>query len=182
MKFSTINKLIIIAITLITNLQNTYSTNLKNPKQTLQEKINKKFDDVVIKIREHIHHYALKLMKSKNLISKGRVNGILPEGNPDSLINKAYDTRQDKVLWGNIMDLPAEVYRHCVHPFSKINYVKWCRNSYFTDKKKIDGKLVFYLINSLPVYFLRSLLRSVAISASKHCSNEHPRGVIRIEH
>jgi len=46
-----------------------------------------------------------------------------------------------KKKWFPVLGLPTEIYRTCLFPMAKVNYVKWCKNSFFGAKTKGDNCL-----------------------------------------
>jgi hypothetical protein len=96
-------------------------------------------DAVLKRIVEYVHSLAEEKMKSSNIMSKKKINGALPEGFPQETIEKALESRSDKKKWRPVLALPTEMYRTCLFPFSKVNYVKWCNNNFFGAKNKGDS-------------------------------------------
>lgn len=88
------------------------------------------------RILEYVTKLAEDKMKSSNLPAKQKIAGSLPDGYPDAMIEKARNQRDQKKKYNRIMRLPTEMYRMCVYPFAKINYSKWCANSFFGAAKK----------------------------------------------
>jgi hypothetical protein len=104
-------------------------------------------DTVYKRILEYINSLAEEKMKSSNILAKKKITGALPEGYPEETVQKALDTRNDKKKWRPVLGLPTELYKMCLFPFSKVNYVKWCNNNFFGAKNK--GESMFHVNNSL---------------------------------
>lgn len=106
--------------------------------------ISKNVDDsLAIKslktIREEIYQIARDNMKTSSVAEKEKSIGLLKKTNgyPEHMISRAKDTRKNMDIFGGIMKIPIEVFRTCVYPISKTNYVKWCKNVKFGSSKKI---------------------------------------------
>jgi hypothetical protein len=109
--------------------------------------------DVVYKrILEYINSLAEEKMKSSNIMAKKKITGALPEGYPEETVQKALDTRNDKKRWRPVLGLPTELYKMCLFPFAKVNYVKWCNNNFFGAKNK--GESILNYNYSLSLQFL----------------------------
>ena len=80
---------------------------------------------ILQRIKGHIRSMAYRQMKS-NIQIKKRLNGILSEEYPQSMIDKAYLIRNNKDLWNKILLYPTEVWRHCIYPNFNLNYIKFC--------------------------------------------------------
>lgn len=90
-------------------------------------------------IREEIYQLARDNMKTSSVLEKEKSIGLLKKtgGYPEHMITRAKDTRKNMNIFGAVMKLPIEVFRTCVYPISKTNYVKWCNNVKFGSSKKI---------------------------------------------
>lgn len=93
-------------------------------------------DAVYRRVIDYINKIAEEKMKSSDLMKKKKIAGALPEGFPEETIKKALETRDDKKKWNKIMKLPTEIYRFCLYPLTKVNYVKWCNNNFYGTKIK----------------------------------------------
>jgi len=94
--------------------------------------------------RDLFYEVARENMKSINMRLKAKSNGILPSSDPAEMRSKAFDSRKDNKIFGNVMNIPIEVYRSCIYPFNKVNYKKWCANIHFGNAEKaINCKLSF---------------------------------------
>lgn len=122
-----------------------FSKNLAKPETQPATPANPS-DPVYSRILEYINQIAEKKMKSSDLMAKKKLSGSLPEGFSDDTIKAALATRNNKNNWKSIMDIPTEIYRICLYPTSKVNYTKWCSNSFFGSKPKLDSKLIIYNI------------------------------------
>jgi len=100
-------------------------------------------DAVHSRITDYIKSLAEAKMKSSNILAKKKISGVLPEGFPKEIIKKALETRNNKSTWRPILGLPTEIYRICLYPSAKVNYNKWCNNSFFGTKNKSDSKIKF---------------------------------------
>ncbi len=94
------------------------------------------------------------MSKNSNIYKKRIKIGNLPDGFPLETQKKASLIHQNKSLWEKTMLYPTAVWRSCVFPDSKINYVSYCKQKLAIayTKKKLDGKLKFfnlYIINYL---------------------------------
>lgn len=121
------------------------SKDTDSPKTKPEEPENPS-DAVHKRILDYINELAEEKMKSSNMMAKKKIAGALPEGFRKETIQRALDTRNDKRKWRQTLGLPTELYRMCLFPFAKVNYVKWCNNNFFGAKNKGDSK--FILINS----------------------------------
>ena len=78
-------------------------------------------------------------MKSTDIMAKKKLAGVLPEGFSQETIQKALRSRNDKKKWRQLLGIPTELYRACLYPLAKINYYKWCNNSFFGAKNKAES-------------------------------------------
>lgn len=90
-------------------------------------------------------------LKSNNIYQKRKESGSLPEGYPENMIKNAKKNRENKENWKNLMSYPTEIWRFCVYPVFKMNYINWCNNLYLTKSKnekkckiKYKNKACFY--------------------------------------
>lgn len=134
-------QILIISIILSTTYVYALSSRYKGPKSHPDPPINPS-DSVYKRIKYNIYNMAEDFMKSTNLMSKKKISGVLPEGFPDELVKKALETRNDIKKWRHMMALPTAIYRMCLYPFAKVNYVKWCNNNFFGAKNKGDCKKI----------------------------------------
>ena len=102
-------------------------------------------DKTMERIRNNIYEFANLLYKTdKDSINKKRILvGDLPDSFPDEMKKKAQLFRQDKSNWEQTMLYPTSIWRVCIFPSSKINYVSYCKSKLGLDrtKSKLDGKL-----------------------------------------
>jgi hypothetical protein len=82
------------------------------------------------RFRDNMKEIATKRLKSDNLYQKRLQSGQLPEGYPDSMVREARKFRENKENWKHLMSFPTEVWRGCVYPPNKMNYLNWCRSLY----------------------------------------------------
>jgi hypothetical protein len=92
------------------------------------------------RVLDYVRKIAEEKMKSTNLLEKKKLNGALSSGYSEELIQKAKDSRQDKKKWNKLMALPTEIWRTCLYPESKVNYVRWCEGSFSGAKNKDESK------------------------------------------
>lgn len=100
-------------------------------------------DKELEKIRENIYEIA-KNMMSKSSIKKKRIEiGDLPDGYPIEMKEKAKLVRQNKDNWDPFLLYPTSIWRMCIYPNFKINYVMWCKQKFALAKSKIklNGKV-----------------------------------------
>lgn len=95
-------------------------------------------DAVWARIESNIMAIAEEKMKSSDLMRKKKLAGVLPEGYPEETVKAALATRNNKKVWNPILRSPTELYRMCLYPYAKVNYVKWCNNNFFGAKNKGD--------------------------------------------
>jgi hypothetical protein len=74
--------------------------------------------------------------ETKDKDMRKRMNGILGEGFPEESRLAALQQRENKSIWNPILAMPTQLYRNCIYPSSKVNYSKFCNNSYFGVKNK----------------------------------------------
>jgi hypothetical protein len=98
-------------------------------------------DAVHKRISNYINELSQQYMKTTDMNAKRKLTGQLPETYPESIIKEAKRMREDKHIWNFILDKPTEIYRTCLYPTAKVNYNKWCKNSFPGDIKKLDGIL-----------------------------------------
>ncbi len=125
--------LTILSLSIITHAMTINSTDA--PKTTPDPPANPS-DAVHKRIQDYINSLAEEKMKSSNIMAKKKIAGALPEGFPQETIQKALNTRNDKNKWRPVLGLPTELYRMCLYPFAKVNFVKWCNNNFFGAKNK----------------------------------------------
>jgi hypothetical protein len=94
-------------------------------------------------MREYIYEIAENLVKNDSIYSKRLKNGVLIDGYPTEVIKKAKLIHSDKSLWDNKMLYPTAVWRTCVFPQNKINYISYCRQKLAISKTqvKVNGKI-----------------------------------------
>jgi hypothetical protein len=112
----------------------------KNGPKTNPDPAANPSDAVYKRITDYISAIAEEKMKTSDIMAKKKIAGALPEGYPKEVIQKALETRNDRKKWRQVMGLPTELHRMCLYPFARINYVKWCNNSYFGMKTKAESK------------------------------------------
>lgn len=112
--------------------------NKDGPKTTPDPPANPS-DAVFKRITENIFNLAEQKMKSTDIMAKKKLAGVLPEGFSQETIQKALRTRNDKKKWRQLLGIPTELYRVCLYPLAKINYYKWCNNSFFGAKNKAES-------------------------------------------
>ena len=108
----------------------------KNKKEKVVEKTKNPF---MTRFLFNMKEIATKRLKSDNLYQKRLQSGILPEGFPKSMSIEAKKFRENKNNWKQLMAIPTEVWRGCVYPHNKMNYINWCRSLYAT-KSELELK------------------------------------------
>lgn len=116
-----------------------FSSNFNNDKNELKKSDS---DFELEKIRNEVLTLAVDNMKSESKAKKGKANGAFGNFANKFLKNKGKQSRKDKKLWGFMND-PQEVYQFCVFPTYKVNFKKWCENSYLGKPVKLNGKYFF---------------------------------------
>ena len=100
-------------------------------------------DKTLGRIRDYIWEIADNMAnKNKNLLVKKLNLGILPDEYPINMKEKAKLVRKDRTMWNQVMLYPTAVWRMCIFPNFKINYVQWCTNklAYLKTRTKLNGK------------------------------------------
>lgn len=105
----------------------------------------KEDSDVYKEIQGLIKKYSEQKMKNSNIEVKRRLIGILPEGYPKEVVERALKIRKDRKRWNKFMMIPTELYRMCIYPSARVNYEKWCNNVFMGAKTKINGIIVFII-------------------------------------
>ena len=115
----------------------------KNPAEKNMANVdpNNSSDAVHQRISKYISELSQQYLKTTDMNAKRKITGQLPDTYPELMRNKAKEMREDKKIWNPILDKPTEIYRMCLYPTAKVNYSKWCQNSFFGDIKKLDGIL-----------------------------------------
>jgi len=67
------------------------------------------------------------MIKNDSLYKKRIKVGSLPDGFPVEIKKKASLIHQNKAFWEKTMLYPTAVWRSCVFPDFKINYVNYCK-------------------------------------------------------
>lgn len=94
-------------------------------------------DKVLERIRDNMWDIALEMSSHPNIKRKKLELGILPDEYPAEMKERAKRVRQNKSEWENIMLHPTAVWRMCLFPNFKINYVSWCKQKLALTKTKI---------------------------------------------
>ena len=107
-------------------------------------------DKILEEIRTSIYKRAREISKNSSIYKKSIKIGELPESFPDNMVKKAKQMRLDKNNWKNIMLYPTAVWRMCLFPNFKINYIQWCNqnNALSKSKIKLKGNKLFSLKDS----------------------------------
>ena len=106
---------------------------------TNPDKIDNPSDGVFNRIQNYIIKISEHFMKSSDIMAKRKNSGILPDSFPEEMKKRAEATREDKKLWNPLLNKPTDLYRMCLYPFAKVNYAKWCNNTFLGAKKKLDS-------------------------------------------
>jgi hypothetical protein len=104
-----------------------------------KQKIIVNEDQFLKRFRLYMKEIAINRIKSDNMYRKKLLTGKLEEGYPDAMIKEAKKFHQNKENWKNLMSFPTELWRTCIFPVHKMNYLKWCQNLYAT-KTQIELK------------------------------------------
>jgi hypothetical protein len=111
---------------------------------TVKKILNKKKepDKTIEKMRDYIYEIAENLVRQDSIYAKKLKNGALIDGYPTEVIKKATLIHSDKSLWESTMLYPTAVWRTCVFPQNKINYISYCRQKLAISKTqvKVNGK------------------------------------------
>jgi hypothetical protein len=104
-------------------------------------------DKTLERIRNNIYDYAVMLYKTdRPSIAKKRIYvGDLPDSFPEDMKKNAELFRQDRNAWDPVMLYPTSVWRVCVFPSFRINYVSYCKDKLGLDKSKtkLNGRYIF---------------------------------------
>lgn len=126
-----------------TELQKATASMMEGEEATKDNKNAKKENDDhkpiknIREMRSLVYELARENMKSSDLGLKGKSMGVLPSNLPTHMKERAQQSRKNEKIFGKIMNYPIEVYRSCIYPVSKINYVKWCNNVNFGHPDKV---------------------------------------------
>ena len=99
-----------------------------------------KSDKLLEEIRSSIYKRAQEMSKNSSIYKKSIKIGELPDSFPDVMVKKAKQMRLDKNNWKKIMLYPTAVWRMCLFPNFKINYLQWCDQKFALSKSKIKLK------------------------------------------
>jgi hypothetical protein len=105
-------------------------------------------DKIMERIRDNIYQYATMLYKTdkKSLANKRIYAGDLPDSFPQEMKKNAEIYRQNKQAWDPVMLYPTSVWRVCIFPSFRINYVSYCKDKLGLDKSKIKYNGRYYFI------------------------------------
>jgi hypothetical protein len=94
-------------------------------------------------IRDYMWEIAENLDRKTNIMKKKIECGELPDEFPKEMKDKARKVRQNMKNWESTMLYPTAVWRMCIFPNFKINYVTWCKQKLALTKTKIklNGKV-----------------------------------------
>ena len=106
---------------------------------TTPPKTENSSDSAFARLQELVGKIAENMMKSSDILSKRKKAGSLPEGYNDKAKKDAEATRDNKKEWNRLMNQPTDLFRMCVYPTSKVNYAKWCDNTFAGMKNKLDS-------------------------------------------
>ena len=81
-------------------------------------------------IRSYMIDYANELMEHPNMQRKKIDNGQLPEQYPFGLRQKAQKIHYNYKQWFSIMLYPISLFKMCIYPTFKVNYVSWCYHTF----------------------------------------------------
>lgn len=102
-------------------------------------------DKELEEIRINMYKYADEVSKKSDIYKKRIEIGELPDSFPDAMRRKAKKVRLDREKWNPVMLFPTAVWRMCLFPTFKINYILWCNQKLALSKTKIklNGNLYF---------------------------------------
>ena len=103
------------------------------------DKIDNPSDGVFNRIQNYIRQISEQFMKSSDLMAKRKNSGILPDSFPEEMKKRAEATREDRKIWNPLLNKPTDLYRMCLYPFAKVNYSKWCNNTFLGSKNKLNS-------------------------------------------
>ncbi len=105
-------------------------------------------DKTMERIRDNIIEYATRLYKTdrKSINNKRIYAGDLPDSFPEEMKKNAELFRQNRLAWDPVMLYPTSVWRVCIFPSFKINYVSYCKDKLGLDKSKIKLNGRYYFI------------------------------------
>lgn len=101
------------------------------------ERMMKNSDKTLEVIRDYMLQIAENMDRKSNIKDKKIRLGILPDEYPEAMKRKALKVRNERKEWEKVMLYPTEVWRMCVFPNFKINYVSWCKQNLALTKTKI---------------------------------------------
>ena len=167
--------LIFIPVTTSTSTTTTTNTNLNknnkfdfqgNPDNSLEEDLITNDQDnqdnqddpdnpdkTLERIRDYMWDIAIKTDRRTNLAKKRLEIGILPDEYPSIMKNKALRVRTDLNMWEKVMLYPTAVWRMCIFPNFKINYVSWCNQNLALTKTKIKLNGNYNLNNVINTFY-----------------------------
>jgi hypothetical protein len=94
-------------------------------------------DKQLEQIRIDIYKIAEEVSKKSDIYKKSIEIGELPDSFPEPMRRKAKKVRLDRDRWNPVMLYPTAVWRSCLYPNFKINYVSWCKQKLALSKTKI---------------------------------------------
>lgn len=99
-------------------------------------------------IREYMWEIAENIDRRTNIKLKKIEAGILPDEYPEEMKLKAKKIHQDRSQWQKVMLYPTAVWRMCIFPNFKINYVSWCHQTHALERtrSKLNGKKFIYCL------------------------------------
>ena len=121
-------------ITKITEKNSVLNEKISNKKE--KQKIVTENDAFMIRFISYIKEFSTKRIRSENLYRKRLQSGNLQEGYPENMVKEAKKFRDNKENWKNLMSLPTAIWRSCIFPLNKMNYLNWCQNLYASKTKK----------------------------------------------
>lgn len=93
-------------------------------------------DRTLERIRDYMWDIAQNIDRKPNLIKKKILIGVLPDEYPENMKLKAKSIRKNKQTWDKVMLYPTSIWRSCVFPNFKLNYVSWCKQKLALSKTK----------------------------------------------
>lgn len=97
-------------------------------------------DKTLERIRSLIAEEALISDSKVDMLKKRIEVGILPDGYPKEMAEKAKAERHNPETWNKVMKYPTEIWRSCVYPSFVLSFVSYCRQKFaFAGRTKLNG-------------------------------------------
>ncbi len=151
MKWNNVNKLSIFLVLVVCSLsfkQFDFEEGKVNNEEEEDDDAPKEPDKELERIRSNIYEIAQNMQRKSSIKKKQIFIGELPDAYPVKMRNKAKLIRQNRDIWDDVMLYPTAIWRMCIYPNFKINYVVWCKQKFAlsNSKIKLNGKVTNLLI------------------------------------